>query len=213
MHLAWQAGNSGVPTMLSSSKRRPRALAMRGFTLVELMIALAVSLVVALAAVAFVVALMKANSENLKVTRLTQELRSLTEVMGREVRRARYVADPVGLIGSSGANNRDLIDTTTAGCIIFRYDEPPNPAGSGTTVSRSIRRDGTKIALNPVGTTCTGGSPISTDEVRITALNFTRTDSRVDISVTGELSNSPPDLAGVSRTFRQTVYVRSGEVN
>lgn len=193
--------------------QRKHAVSAHGFTLVELMIALAISLVVALAAVSFVVALMKANSENLKVTRLTQELRSLTEVMGREIRRARYVADPVGLIGSTGTNNRDLIDTTTAGCIIFQYDEPPNPAGAGTTVSRSIRKDGTRIRLNPTGTACAGGNSISTDEVRITALNFTRNDSRVDITVTGELSTSPPDLAGVSRTFRQTVYVRSGEVN
>lgn len=197
--------------MLISITRRNARVSVRGFTLVELMIALAVSLVVALAAVAFVVALMKANSENLKVTRLTQELRSLTEVMGREIRRARYVADPVGLIGSTGTNNHDLIDTATAGCIIFQYDEPPNP--SGGPVSRSIRKVGDKIALNPTGTTCSGGNAISTDEVRITALSFSRSDSRVDISVTGQLASSPPDLAGVSRTFRQTVYVRSGEVN
>lgn len=195
--------------MLISPMRRKYSGSVRGFTLVELMIALAVSLVVALAAVAFVVALMKANSENLKVTRLTQELRSLSEVMGREIRRARFVGDPVGLIGTAGSNNNDAINTATAGCISFEYDEPP----AGTTAQRSIRLDGTQIRLNSLGTACSGGNAISTQEVRITALNFTVNDSRVDISVTGQLANSPPDLAGVSRTFRQTVYVRSAEVN
>lgn len=189
----------------------------RGFTLIELMIALAVSLIVALAAVGFVVSLIKGNTENLKVTRLTQELRALSEVMGREVRRARYVADPVGLIGSAGTNNRDTI-TINAGadCILFSYDEPPNPPSPAVTVSRSIRLNGNNIYLNtapPVGNPCTGGSRLSTPEVRITGLNFARTNSRIDIAVVGELANSPPGLAGVSRTFRQTVYVRSGQVD
>lgn len=196
----------------------PRSGSLRGFTLVELMIALAVSLIVALAAVGFVVSLIKANSENLKVTRLTQELRSLSEVMGREIRRARYVADPVGLIGSVGANNRDAITVNgTADCIVFSYDEPPDPPSPATTVSRIIRRDGNSIVLNP-GSACPGASSddvvISTPEVEITDLDFVRTNnSQVDITVVGKLANSPPDLTGVTRTFRQTIYVRSGQVN
>lgn len=199
--------------MMISSARRSATDAshsIRGFTLVELMIAMAVSLVVALAAVGFVVSLIKANSENLKVTRLTQELRSLSEVMGREIRRARHVSDPIGLIGSLGANNRDLIDTATDGCIRFSFDEPPDP---GVIVSRSIRRSGTEIFLNSTGTACAGGNAISTREVEILDLDFVRTNSRIDITIVGKLANSPPDLAGVTRVFRQTIYVRSGEVN
>lgn len=199
--------------MMMSRLRRPVPVAshsLRGFTLVELMIAMAVSLIVALAAVGFVVSLIKANSENLKVTRLTQELRSLSEVMGREIRRARNVSDPIGLIGSLGATNHDVIDTATDGCIGFSFDEPPDP---GLVVSRSIRRNGTEIFLNSTGTACSGGNAISTREVEILDLDFVRTNSRIDITVVGRLANSPPDLTGVTRTFRQTIYVRSGEVN
>lgn len=186
----------------------------RGFTLVELMIALAVSLIVALAAVGFVVSLIKANSENLKVTRLTQELRALSEVMGRELRRARYVADPVGLIGSAGATNNDSITVTGGNCIAFSYDEPPDPPSAPATVSRSIRLAGNAIVMNPAAAACSGGNTISTPEVRITDLAFVRTNnSRIDITVTGELANSPPGLVGTSRTFRQTVFVRSGQVD
>lgn len=190
----------------------------RGFTLVELMIAMALSLIVALTAVAFIVSLVRANSENLQVTRLTQELRSISEVIGREVRRARYVNDPVGLIGSLGATNHDTIDTATAGCIIFGYDEPPNPPAVGGAVSRAIALSGDRIYFNPAGTSCPDGSGagdavLSTEQVQITGLSFTRTGSRIDISVAGELANPPTALSGLSREFRQAVYIRSSQVN
>lgn len=191
-----------------------------GFTLVELMIAMAVSLIVALAAVGFVVALIKANSENLQVTRLTQELRSLSDVVGREVRRARYVADPVGLIGLTGTGNRDLINTATAGCIIFRYDEPPNPPTPTVTVSRSIYLSAAEEAvyLNSTGTTCSGGARLSTEQVRITGLTFTPSaalvnGSQIDIRLTGRLRDGAPDVSAIERTFHQTIYVRSGKVD
>jgi len=190
----------------------PRAKT-RGFTLIELMVALAVSLIVALSAVGFVVSLIKANTENLQVTRLTQELRSLSEVISREVRRARYVNDPVGLIGSLGGTNHDAINTGTAGCIIFSYDDPPNPPSPGVTVSRSIRLNGEAVFLNTSGSTCAGGAAISTPQVRITGLTFTRSGSRIDMVMTGALADPPPALDGVERTFRQTIYVRSGEVD
>lgn len=215
-------------TMPTPRFRAGETSSARGFTLVELMIAMAVSLIVALAAVGFVVSLIKANSENLKVTRLTQELRALSEVMGREIRRARYVADPVGLIATAGTINRDAITInavadcdatpvpTGANCIVFSYDEPPDGVSPGVTVSRSFWLDGTTLRLNPapiVATPCAGGSRISTPEVRITNLCLERNNSEVRIVVAGELANSPPGLAGVSRTFSQTTYVRSGQVN
>ena len=199
----------------------------RGFTLVELMVALVVGLVVTLAAVSFVASVAKANSENLRVTRLTQELRSLSEVMSRELRRARFVADPVGLIGTGGVPNNDTLEPRDAAtdapanpgdCIVFEYDEPPDPPAAAVTVSRSIRLVGTDIVFNPNGTGCTGGSVLNSPQVQITALQFTRdasSPSRYDITVTGRLTSSPAGtgLEGLTRTFRQTVYVRSGKVN
>lgn len=203
--------------MLKNLHSKPRAT---GFTLVELMIAMAVSLIVALAAVGFVVALIKANSENLQVTRLTQELRSLSDVIGREVKRARYVADPVGLIGMTGTGNRDLINTSTPGCIIFRYDEPPNPPTPTATVSRSIYFSAAEEAvyLNNTGTSCSGGARLSTEQVRITGLAFTPAvalvnGSQIDIRLTGRLRNGAPDVSAIERTFQQTIYVRSGKVD
>lgn len=204
--------------LLLSGKTKLTRQHQAGFTLVEMMIAVALGLIVVLAAVGFVVSVAKANSENIRATRLTQQLRSITEVMTREIRRSRYVSDPISLIGSGGANNRDSITVTDNGnsdCIVFGYDEPPDPPAPAVTVSRSIRLAGNNILLNPNATACTGGNPLNSVDVRITQLNFVLSGSQVDIVVSGALADAPTgsNLAAVTRTFRQTVYVRSGQVD
>ena len=67
-----------------------------------MMVALVVGLIVSGAAAAFVASIAKANSQDLQVTRLTQELRAVSEVVSREIRRARYVADPLANIAQGG---------------------------------------------------------------------------------------------------------------
>lgn len=206
--------------MLISTFRGPKTTG--GFTLVELMVALVVGLIVVLAAVGFIVSIAKANSENIQVTRLTQELRALTEVMARDIRRARYVVDPVGLVGAGGAAvNHDTIDTSAAGCIQFSYDNPPNLPIS--TLSHRIWLDGTDVKLktdvdpaslcsNPTS----GGSVLNSPEVKITALSFVDNgNGSYGIAIKGQLKNVPAtsDLATVERVFRETVLIRSGPVN
>ena len=191
----------------------------RGFTLVELMVAMVVGLVVVLAATGFVASVAKANSENIQVTRLTQELRSLSEIMVRELRRARYVSDPVSSIATGGTVHHDVITLNGAGnCIVFSYDEPPDPPAPAVTASRSIWLSGTSIFINGAGTTCSGGNSVNSAQVQITNLQFVQdatNPSRYDVTVSGRLTTPAPGSAldGLTRTFRQTVYVRSGEVN
>lgn len=197
-----------------------------GFTLVELMVALVVGLIVVLAAVGFVVSVAKANSENIQVTRLTQELRSLTDVMARDIRRARYVVDPAGLVGAGpAAINHDAIYPTFSdgkqSCIQFSYDNPPNLPNA--TLSHRIRLVGTDVVLKTdadPATACAStsdGSKLNSPEVQITELGFTpdAANSSFDIVVKGKLANVPAGstLAAIEREFRETVYVRSGTVN
>lgn len=158
-----------------------------GFTLIELMVALVVGLIVTIAAVGFVVSVAKANSEDIRITRLTQELRSLSEIASREIRRARYVADPVANIGQGATggtvnqNDDMLISGSTCNavpptpstncCITIKYDEAPDEGGA--TVTRSIHLSGGQVYL---GSTCGNGTAISSPQVEISSLRFDNDD-------------------------------------
>jgi prepilin-type N-terminal cleavage/methylation domain-containing protein len=114
---------------------------MRGFSLVELMIALVVGLVVSGAVLAFTLASMKSNSEYILSTRLTQELRNSLDLVTRDLRRAgydensmQYVAtgnatpfSRMQLCNDSGACNtattaQTVLATGPITCAIYAYD-------------------------------------------------------------------------------------------
>ena len=178
-----------------------------------------VGLVVVLAAVAFIVSVARANSEDIQVTRLNQELRSLSEVVSRELRRARYVADPIGLAGQgpTATAPHDAVNiSANRNCVTFSYDDPPNP---GAPVTRSIHLVNGGVFMSTGA--CTGGVQISSPQVVITALQFVpqpditalQAGLQVDQVITGRLADAKPPLDKVSRTFRHTIYLRSGQVN
>ena len=76
---------------------------MRGFTLIEMMVAIVIGMIVVGGAVALIVAINQANSETIQSTRLTQELQALASVIADDVKRARAVTDPIGMVSSGSA--------------------------------------------------------------------------------------------------------------
>lgn len=201
----------------------------RGFTLVEMMVALAVGLIVSGAAAAFVVSIAKANSQDLQVTRLTQELRAVSEVVNREIRRARYVRDPLANVaqgGVAGPNDPITISDAANGagavdCISLLYDRPPTETPA-VTVTRTIYLDNGRVYVAD-GSACSAGEAISSREVTITELSF---DNDVDPAnaaapvnafvrtrVGGKLTQAVGEIASLSRTFQQDTHIRSGKVN
>ena len=92
---------------------RPRE---RGFSLVELMVAMVAGLVVGGAVLAFAIASMKSNADYLVSTRLTQDLRSTLDLVTRELRRSGYDEDSLGYISTSSGSDfaRLLLDDETA---------------------------------------------------------------------------------------------------
>jgi len=199
--------------------------------LIELMVGLVVGLIVAGAAVGFVVSVAKANSDDIQVTRLTQELRAVSEVVNREIRRARYVSDPIGNVTQGAAGPPPLVnDTVTVSdspngagsvdCITLRYDRPPTEAPG--TVTRTVYLDTGRVYFS--GTAgCSGGEAISSPEVTITQLSFDNDTSSsnaaapiegfVRTTVGGQLATAVGDLASLTRTFQQDTYIRSGKVD
>ncbi len=149
-------------------------LRISGFTLIELMIAMAIGLIVIGSAIALMVSVMRANSENRQSTRLTQELRALTDIVARELRRARYNEDTLTFVGEArdddngdgvvdsddwqptnpfdaftvvAASGNDDADAATVdgSCVQFSYDGAEN--GAFRTIARTLNNGVGAIAL------------------------------------------------------------------
>lgn len=150
-----------------------------GMSLVELMVSLVAGLIVAGAAVAFTVSSLRANTEYVGATRLTQELRTNLNFVADELRRAgydenamNYVAQPATFTGVSPFAPISI--NATKDCIIYAYDRLPGVPGQlelGNGEMRAIRRatrnvNGVNVGVlefaeSAAGLTpaCGGGSP------------------------------------------------------
>lgn len=207
-----------------------------GFTLVELMVAMALGLIVVAAVLAFIFSLIRSNSATVLDTRLNQEVRATMAVVASEVQRARAIKDPIAAVGrGAGAIDYDLdgdvdaADATvpqilienTSSCVRYAYYD------GGTLVFRAIYlgadgRVGLDSGPTQADATCGGGSPLNAAKgVKFTSLVFAYVPAtnkrRFSIELTGELANPPAYMTenasmGIgARKFRQVVSIRSND--
>jgi hypothetical protein len=58
-------------------------------------------------------------------------------------------------------------------------------------------------------TCATAGQQLSSVQVNITALTFTVTGRKIDVTLTGSLANPNSGADSITRTLTQTVFIRS----
>jgi prepilin peptidase dependent protein B len=158
----------------------------RGFTLIELMVALVLGLLVVGGVMAVFISTYQANAQNIKMVRLNEELRAVMSMMARDIRRAgvRQLAWQPSLLGTPNpfANNVNWVVTkfgseTARSCVTFAYDSDGDDAL--TNADRfGYRLNAGAVELRQAGAACTaGGWQNITDEnvARILNLNFTAT--------------------------------------
>lgn len=108
-----------------------------GLTLLELLVALAVSLVVLAAASSVYLTALRLENDNLDLTRLTQDLRTMADAMSRDIRRA-------GFVSSDLSNQAALRDNPFFGaadirvhwggaCIVYAYNRDDDVNGDGVS--------------------------------------------------------------------------------
>ena len=190
----------------------------RGFSLVELMVAMLMGLIVSGAVLALVVAIIHSNRQTLQTTRLNQELRATLAVIANDLRRARAVDDPLSTAVVPGGNPYRAVSTATAGCVVYAYDD----AIDGPW--HVIKLDSGRVVLQGAATKPASCSPAGTPEVlgsnqvEITGLTFTPTTTSttdeefvraITVTVAGRLIDDDQSLSTITRTMAQTVYVRS----
>jgi type IV pilus assembly protein PilW len=215
MQARGQASHCRDPDMLN--RCIPRSGNARGFSLIELMVALVVGLIVIGAVLALIVAIMKSNRETLQATRLNQELRATMAVVATDIRRARGVEDPLTTATAATVPYKD-IDTATAGCIRYGYFDLVDDDGDGDTTNdnyHALYLSGGKVwRASGSAPTCTaGGKQLGSDQIAITSMTFTPSAAapsrEFEVSLTGHLVDNDAALASISRTITQTVFVRS----
>jgi type IV pilus assembly protein PilW len=153
----------------------------RGFSLVELMISLAIGLIVVTAVLAFTLSSLTANSEYVQSTRLSQELRNSMDFISRELRRAGYDENMNRYTAASTQNalvvspfsrifvedDADGNGTANDGCIIYAYDRTGGISGKVERAQGEIRAlrlafrsvDGQTVGVLEIGESTTGLTP------------------------------------------------------
>ena len=134
----------------------------RGFSLVEMMVALVAGLIVVGSVLAFTVAMTESTGKNIQTTRLDQELRTAMSLITREVRRAGYyrknyttiasnsyvqsyagVCLANGLATCTTASSTATTTTSASGCMVMAYDRFGVNDGAttpGATEYKAFRR-------------------------------------------------------------------------
>jgi len=214
----------------------------RGFSLVEMMVAMLIGAIVAAGAVALIVAIARSNSETIQATRVNQELRALASVIGDEIRRSRRLHDPLVLVGQGGATNGtfDFIDTSTAGCIVYGYQDATLSDTSATAAvnnyqSIHLSNGSIVFAKDTSAVTCTtAGTTLNSAQLNITGLVFKcvtsngtnvydlantsaanpttvqESCSEIDMTISATLVSGTVYEKTIPHTYVQQVFVRSG---
>jgi prepilin-type N-terminal cleavage/methylation domain-containing protein len=161
---------------------------MRGFSLIEMMIAIFIGSLVAVGALILILSINQANSQNIQVTRIHQELRALASVISDEIKRSRRMHDPMATVGTGVTANGtfDGIVTSTAGCVQYGYqdaaqNDPSTDTAAGVNNFRAINLDTTTnnvmFVSNTAAVTCptsatAGAVALNSAQLKVTGLTF-----------------------------------------
>ena len=100
-----------------------------GFSLIEMMIALAVGLILTAAVISITVNMSTTATSSVRYSRLTQDMRTTASVIGRELRRAGFNVDAINQVRTgqtADLYSRLLLDDPDGdgigSCVTFGYD-------------------------------------------------------------------------------------------
>ncbi len=167
-----------------------------GVTLVELLIGMLIGVIVSGAALAVFIISVKGQTDNIKLSRLNQDMRTMMDLMERDIRRAGFVTSfPAAneaylqnnpFFDDTGANPADIAVYNTGSCIVYAYNRNDDSNGDGVqdetppavngTERLGFRLSNGKLEMRKSGDSnadCGGVWETITDrEVEITNLNF-----------------------------------------
>lgn len=196
----------------------------RGFSLVELMIALVLGLVLVGGAVSVLSGTLRSNADLARMARLEEQLDGLMVLMLRDLRRAGGTSSPylalAGVVSPFGLDAPGAHAGESANsCLTFSYDL--NRDGLLTTTAANDERFGYRlkdkmVQIRAGGLACNAnGSPdwqnaADAAELEVTALSFAVATSsagdvdtrRVTVTLAGRMKSNPTTARSLVRTVR-----------
>lgn len=209
----------------------------KGFSLVELMVVLAINALLFAGLLAIFVADMNHYNKEVNINRLNQQLETVMDLMSNEIRRAGYWANASTDIGLDQNDNPFMTSTTDIttnaanNCILFAYDANGNgtlPAiGTGYDDERyGFRLSGQAIQIRPPGASfsCAAGAATwenltDSNSISISNLTFILTQTTLTIgsgtqgvklrSVDITLTGALVSDPTISKTLTQHIRIRN----
>lgn len=194
----------------------------KGLTLIEMMVGIVVGMLVVAAATAFYITSIRSSADTMRMTKLTNEARTIMSLMVSDLRRAGYWSEsapgepgepieenPFAVRDVGTANHTDLSIYNNGECILYSYDATyrPGPAGNPKTPGvvhtvdiMGYALDGTDLRIH--NGTLTDTSACDTNNwqrandpstVAITSLQFFTDGSRCRNASTGDSWEIPVD--------------------
>ncbi len=190
----------------------PQRAHMRGFTLVEMLISSAISLILIAGVLSIAMSVMGSSAEKLKRNHLTQELRDTVSVMVRDIRRAGFNAGGINVMFNNNSFTQGdnlltvhnitgggVVTATTGNCITYAYDYRDHPNGTngvlddvaaGIDERRGFRLKNAKVQIYngtnaPGAVDCAGAGwqSLTSDAISITKLEFISSEECNNVSL------------------------------
>jgi prepilin-type N-terminal cleavage/methylation domain-containing protein len=222
------------------SLRRRRSITgfQRGVTLIELMVAMVISLIVSTAMVMLMANTMGTGTQTIQMTRLTQEMRTAMQLITRDLRRANFHSNSAACYGTINCSP----DTTkiiaivpiTETCFRFWLDRESDgdldagafqryTRGSVNVLQMTMADDADDtcgddwgVALDITDADIVNISAFTINDDDSYCANISPTDSqtisRIRLTMTGELQNTPQGIP-ISKTIEDMIYVRNPAFN
>ena len=206
-----------------------------GFSLIELMIAMAIGLTLLSGLVYLFISFSHAQTDRLMTLRLQQELRAIMNVMINDIRRAGYWSGAGAAWKTPNGNGFTNVQIVGGDCLLYTYDARKDDK-DGIPDSEDhggFKLDKNRIRIRTSAPPCQGGKCGACDSgvwwtlndeksVSITRLHFSQASGlaagilpgtrqllrRIDIVLEGALLQAP----AMSRTMRGSVYLPNAAV-
>lgn len=210
-----------------------------GFTLMELMVALAINMLLITALVAIFSNNLYHYNKTLSTNQLNQQLQAAMTLMATDIRRAGYWANANSNVGTSPNNNpfmstssgTDVSTAVSDSCILFAYDRNNNGTLPSISSASDDERYGYRLKngvlqTRPYGATfdCTAAASnwenVTDSAITITALTFTLTTKTITAgsNSSGTLIMRSVDISitgqlasdtSITKTLTQHVRIRN----